>query len=923
MRKEPRAKSTPRPGGSPTGELSPDDTRKNRTDIFAVHLLDVGPEEYGDAVLCQFGETTVLIDGAHSGNWRDKGEGHPSIQRQIGELLGQSAPPFRITLLIVTHAHADHIGCLPTLVEKQLIAPEWALVADPDLGWGIVPGDAASDVLADAPLPVRQLAAALREETRHSDNVDELAEFAADAATLEDRYRAMLEQLRGRGTRVVRYGPDDTADLLNRFKGIGLEILGPTIDVLVHCAEMNQGRSNRLSDAAHALLGESADSADSITVGDAYRRAIAPTRERVSADAMDAIDALGKDKGSINDESLVTRFQFKGASLLFTGDMQLSDPEVSDDFVTRYIIENLRDDLTRRAPYALVKLPHHGSYNGVDDDVYDALGKPLVLGMCSGSTSKSHPNMQTLQLLKQRRRAADVEWARTDHNGRTTFKFKGTSATIDPSRGRLHDASPPGQDAIVQELPSVPITEGGGAGTPTGESTQRVLTGTVGTGVGEAVEVIARIPNRATRVTLSIDVSPKDPAKEGTETSASFERGRTTVSTESLRAPSIEGAETGPERLDRVTVASRELRIGGGRRLPNLLVFTNRQALANNIGPETTDAALSALRSAGHIVIDSILTGEEADGAAFVQAKELLNKHRGVSGVLLLGGYDVVPAQRVDCLPPRLRQRFDDNSDADDFIVWSDDAYGDREGNSLPELPVSRIPDGRSSELFIAALQAPGPAAPPRSTGLRNVARPFADQVYAQLPAAATMLKSRPVIVERPAQYSLDAERVYVMLHGSDSDATRFWGEDEGYFPVAMEVANVPAHPGMVAFTGCCWGALPVRTRAKDFVPGHSLGSWTPGLSIALTFLKRGARAFIGCTGSHYSPTRSPYGYFGGPMHDAFWRTYGIGRSPAESLFAAKLEYMSKIPHTQAVDSQAEAIEFKILREYTCLGLGW
>jgi len=30
---------------------------------FKVWLLDVGPDEYGDAVLCQFGNKTVLIDG--------------------------------------------------------------------------------------------------------------------------------------------------------------------------------------------------------------------------------------------------------------------------------------------------------------------------------------------------------------------------------------------------------------------------------------------------------------------------------------------------------------------------------------------------------------------------------------------------------------------------------------------------------------------------------------------------------------------------------------------------------------------------------------------------------------------------------------------------------------------------------------------
>ena len=33
-----------------------------------MHLLDVGRREYGDAVLCQLGTKSVLIDGAHKGD---------------------------------------------------------------------------------------------------------------------------------------------------------------------------------------------------------------------------------------------------------------------------------------------------------------------------------------------------------------------------------------------------------------------------------------------------------------------------------------------------------------------------------------------------------------------------------------------------------------------------------------------------------------------------------------------------------------------------------------------------------------------------------------------------------------------------------------------------------------------------------------
>ena len=109
---------------------------------------------------------------------------------------------------------------------------------------------------------------------------------------------------------------------------------------------------------------------------------------------------------------------------------------------------------------------------------------------------------------------------------------------------------------------------------------------------------------------------------------------------------------------------------------------------------------------------------------------------------------------------------------------------------------------------------------------------------------------------------------------------------------------------------------------AGRFTPGQSLGIKTDDESIALAFLTRGARAFIGCTGSHYSPTVKPYGYFGGPMHEAFWRQTYAGKAPAEALFNAKIEYLKGLPHGQT-SVPLRAIEFKILRQYTCLGLGW
>src|SRR5262245_23119135 len=96
-----------------------------------IHLLDMGSERYGDCLLVQLGNRTILIDGAHPGDWQRRGDS-PSIPEQLEQLLGHPAP-FSVDLLVVTHCHSDHIGCLPTLVENGDLKAKWALVADEKL----------------------------------------------------------------------------------------------------------------------------------------------------------------------------------------------------------------------------------------------------------------------------------------------------------------------------------------------------------------------------------------------------------------------------------------------------------------------------------------------------------------------------------------------------------------------------------------------------------------------------------------------------------------------------------------------------------------------------------------------------------------------------------------------------------------------
>ena len=328
---------------------------------------------------------------------------------------------------------------------------------------------------------------------------------------------------------------------------------------------------------------------------------------------------------------------------------------------------------------------------------------------------------------------------------------------------------------------------------------------------------------------------------------------------------------------------------------------------------------MRAIEAAGQPLVD-------IDGAQTPhdRVRRAVEEHGDLKGVVILGGYDVVPAERYDALPPSVRSNLGASSDndPDDFIVWSDQVYGDLDGDGLGELPVSRIPDGRSASLVRSALCGSADQAHATRFGLRNAARPFADNVYRYVAGQEAMLKSRPTQSQAVNPSAVDATQIYIMLHGSDSDTSRFWGEAQGAMLEAMRVGNIPDPCGGVVFAGCCWGALTVRPRALLYRDGDPIQPVTPEQSVALSFLARGARAFVGCTGAHYSPIDGNMDYFGAPMHDQFWKHLGDGRAPAQALFDAKIDYIGAMPHGRTTVEEI-AIENKILRQFTCLGLGW
>jgi beta-lactamase superfamily II metal-dependent hydrolase len=867
------------------------------TGDLAVHLLDVGPDEYGDAVLCSFGDVSVLIDGSHPGDYRSK-DGHPSIPQQLETLLGQQRP-YQVTLLIVTHAHQDHIGCLPYLVENDVLRADWALVADPGFGWGRPSDDAPTDQGPEQH-PVNLVGAALREEIRtEATDDDALLEFMTDALDLRSRYEGMLVALEERGTRVVRYGRDEPSALLEEFRGVGLRLLGPTEDQLIVCADKI---GSGLQDALDAASEHLAQDAPTDPAG-IYRGLVG-----AGTDSLDATSRLGP---AVNLQSIVLRFEYGGRKFLFTGDMQLADPEVPG--LENYM-HALHQAIQSDGPYDFAKIAHHGSYNAFDEQVLSELGGVAFLGICAGADSLSHPNPETLRLLEAN--AGSVQWARTDRNGLTTLTTAGDGLRFETSTGSINDPTPNTRDRVeAGRLGGAATgTATGGPVAPQasgGEVTRRVpslpppaepvlptATTTAG-GPGDVVEVLTRIPHASTRVTLTIDVAP---------------------------AARPIGADLPPQSGRTVPAA---LEIAGGRSLPELLFITSRQALAENVGQTETDYLLEAIRQIGMPLYDAVPPRLQESSQVMDWVRPQLRSNPEIEGVVLLGGYDVLPAQRLDALDPELRRSLPSSSDPDNFIVWSDDVYGDRDGDGLPELPVSRIPDGKSSRLLFAAMQVGDkPVGAPRN-GVRNVARPFAEDIYKGLPGAGTILVSEPTISTQTPPFDLAADRVYLMLHGSDEDGSRFWGETSyGGALEAIHVGNVPTRGGRVVFTGCCWGALTVDPIAVHAGPGRGVAQRTPGSSIALSFLASGITAFVGCTGAHYSPTVPPYQEYGGPLHEAFWKSYNAGVPPAQALFDAKRQYVGIMGHgsgpTRGSDRlRTLAIEKKIFRQFTCLGLGW
>jgi beta-lactamase superfamily II metal-dependent hydrolase len=398
-----------------------------------LHLLDVGSGQYGDALLCEFGNKTILIDGAHPENINET-SGHPSIGTQLAAILNQTPNKLHVDLLVVTHAHSDHIGCLPALIGQGLSA-EWALVADEKLGWGHTISQKQSVVIAEN--SVELLVAALREEPLRPDATQaQVLDLLNVVANLESNYVQMLNTLQDKiGDHLVRYvGLDDPRlnKLTAAFQDTGMQIFGPAGGQLQACAEHLKTRTDQYIDEWKQRFNYTRRPLNLDNVIESYLQVIQSESATVES-SKNSLNAF------VNLQSVVIQMNFADWKMLFTGDMQLADPGVTDQSIVNSVAA-IREQISVAGPYDFIKLAHHGSKNGTNEDIL-AHGKAsrAVIGICSGSTNDAnHPDPLVLGLLQQDK----LQWVRTDRNGQATITVTNGNVALEVVKPPVNDPQP-------------------------------------------------------------------------------------------------------------------------------------------------------------------------------------------------------------------------------------------------------------------------------------------------------------------------------------------------------------------------------------------------------------------------------------------------------------------------------------------------
>ncbi len=302
-----------------------------------------------------------------------------------------------------------------------------------------------------------------------------------------------------------------------------------------------------------------------------------------------------------------------------------------------------------------------------------------------------------------------------------------------------------------------------------------------------------------------------------------------------------------------------------------------------------------------------------------------------ITGVVILGNFEEVPSWAMISTSNKWPQACPRppgvGPDEDDWWVWSDDLYGDRHNVRMPEIPVSRMPAPLSGGWLRVAPDTPE-AVSTVSIGLRSNEFVFAESVYQLIATREAMWPSPPTAAGRAAGGAppilgpgdLEADQLYLVLHGRSDIGTPFRGEDN-VTAVNLTVVGGDWHSRGLVFAAVCWGALTANAAASSH-EGAVVRARTSETSIALTLLDHGMNALVGFTALHYIPNDPKDATLGSPLHAYFWQHIANGVPPALALFQARILYFNEIPLI-GCEPTLMAKAMKTFWSANCLGLGW
>jgi beta-lactamase superfamily II metal-dependent hydrolase len=333
------------------------------TNAIRIRMYRVG---FGDCFLLRLGESYILIDfGVHPG-------GDLGVMEQVLADIEKETGG-KLALLVVTHAHKDHVSGFGAYLErftKFKIGALW-------MPWTENPKDKNAAAVKNKQTAFYH---ALQARLQAAPALTGAARTAREAArealvNLTGMEKAMGALRRGLDTGV---GPEyfaagDKIASVAGVAGLTVEVLGPPKDRAT-LGKMDPPQSQRyLTGAAAAQAAIDPFPGKGSRHGKGSQKLTAEYKELLVANTTvsDEQMALAWDQ-MVNNSSLALLLRYQGRTMLFPGDAQWGN---WDGWIEKPEAKSLLESLD------FLKVAHHGSHNGTPRSVVAALDKGKVAAM--------------------------------------------------------------------------------------------------------------------------------------------------------------------------------------------------------------------------------------------------------------------------------------------------------------------------------------------------------------------------------------------------------------------------------------------------------------------------------------------------------------------------------------------------------------